>query len=443
MPTQAKNVLFIAFQFHPVNIGGSHRAIALARYFPSFNINPVVVTLGLESIRTYYDVERIDTQDEQPYLRDLTIHRIEGNSMHKSRLRKYFSYRDSRTDIWEKEAEQQIAPILQQHSIEAIVVTAPPFTMASFARKLAKKHKLPLLLDMRDAWTYWNVSPYTTWFHYKATRKEEHNCFKQADVVTVTSQQTLDDFISLHPSVASEKFQLVLNGYDELRSEGFSQLDSARDKIIIGYSGVFYYRPDARIQMLKPWWKKKMQHWLQFTPRKEDWLYRSPYFFFKTMQHLQVTNPALFGKIEVHFIGAKPEWFDDMVKAFGLQGIVRHFGQRSHKESLQFQLNCDVLLLTSSKVIGGRDYSIAGKTYEYISMLKPVLAFVTDGAQKDILEKAGIALLCDPDNTEESTRRMSAFLSGRHHMQPDMNFINSLSRYEQIRRMSDIIHEKL
>ena len=64
---------------------------------------------------------------------------------------------------------------------------------------------------------------------------------------------------------------------------------------------------------------------------------------------------------------------------------------------MDFQKKCDILLGTSHKVIDGKVYCIAGKTYEYIYMQKPVLAFVKEGAQKQIFEESGLGIICDSD----------------------------------------------
>ena len=59
---------------------------------------------------------------------------------------------------------------------------------------------------------------------------------------------------------------------------------------------------------------------------------------------------------------------------------------------LLFQETCDALLITTAKQLDGKYYSIAGKTFEYIQMQKPIVAFLFDGAQKDLLVEGGTSL---------------------------------------------------
>jgi glycosyltransferase involved in cell wall biosynthesis len=207
----------------------------------------------------------------------------------------------------------------------------------------------------------------------------------------------------------------------------------------IGYVGSFYYSPVARKQMLKPWWKKRAHRILQYIPHKQDWLYRSPYFFFKAMKQFNSAYPDLEKRIKVKFAGKKQDWLQEMIREFGLEQQVTLMGEISHKESLLFQRECDALLITSAKQFGGRDYSIAGKTFEYLQMQRPIIAFVCEGAQKDLLENAGTALLCNPDNTEESVKQLAELFNGQISLKPVDSFLKGLSRAALTERLSEIL----
>ena len=109
-----------------------------------------------------------------------------------------------------------------------------------------------------------------------------------------------------------------------------------------------------------------------------------------------------------------------MIRKFGLEEQVDLIGELSHHDSLLFQQQCDALLITSAKQLGGRDYSIAGKTFEYLQMQKTIIAFVCEGAQKDLLEEAGTAMICDPDNTEEAVVQLHDLLREEYSLVRDI-----------------------
>ncbi len=180
--------------------------------------------------------------------------------------------------------------------------------------------------------------------------------------------------------------------------------------------------------MFRPWWTRPPHKYLNYTPRQEDWLYRSPYFVFKAIRLLFDEWPELAGKVELHFAGHKPEWFDEQVAEFGLQQKVICHGFIPQREILGFEDSCDALLVTSSKVVGGRSYSIAGKTLQYFERRKPILAFVTEGAQRDLLEKSGLAVICDPDKPTEAARKVRSLVAGEAVLSANVDFLRGLHR---------------
>ena len=219
-----------------------------------------------------------------------------------------------------------------------------------------------------------------------------------------------------------------------------SQPSSSR-LFVIGYVGTFYYSPDARVAMMLPWWRKPPHRMIQYSPRKEDWLYRSPWFFFQAVARLLADHPEYKSRLRIRFAGYKPDWIDAQVERFGLGGSVEFLGPLDHTASLNFQSDCDALLLTSSKVIGGSDYSIAGKTFEYFSMRKPIIGFVAEGAQKEILLESGLAVICDPDKPAESARQLNKLISGRIRLQPNTALLKTLHRRELTRKLAEVMRE--
>jgi glycosyltransferase involved in cell wall biosynthesis len=132
-----------------------------------------------------------------------------------------------------------------------------------------------------------------------------------------------------------------------------------------------------------------------------------------------------------------------MVDSFGLENQVNLIGEISHQESLSFQESCDALLITSARQMGGRDYSIAGKTFEYLQMQRPIVAFVCEGAQKDLLKNGGTALICDPDHTEESVQQLTSLFNGRINLHPNGDFLQGLSRQVLTEQLANIIRSQV
>ena len=192
--------------------------------------------------------------------------------------------------------------------------------------------------------------------------------------------QLVRDLQHAHPGVDAAKFHIVPNGWDEAESTPLVHAPRQPDgTFIIGHAGRFYYSPEKRAAVMEPWWRKSPAHWLQYTPRREDWLYRSPYFFFRAVRRLLDWRPELEGRLRLKFAGDVEDWFAAQVAEFRLQAVVEHVGRLSHEACLAFEARCDALLVTSVKVPASRDYCIAGKTFEYLTMGRPILGIVTAG----------------------------------------------------------------
>lgn len=439
-------VLFIAFEFPPLATGGVQRSVKFAKYLAEFGVEPVVVTTDLESFRQIMPDSAVDELLLDQIPQGLVIERV---PCHRTKVmrpgrfaewrRIYFSVVEDYAEQWWPHLNAALPGIIAKHRPQAIYVTVPPFCMAGLGLKVAKQYDLPLVLDLRDAWSQWRVSPYGSWLHYWITKRIEGTCLKTADRLICTSIQTRADFLRIHPTIAPEKIEVITNGYDQTIEDWTLDQMSKSGEFVIGYVGLFYYSPVARENMMRPWWKKRPNRMIQYAPRKEDWLYRSPFFFFKAVALLLEKNPEHRKRLRIRFAGQKPDWIDAQVSEFGLTDLVEFVGRLDHPSVIQFQKRCDALLVTSSKIIGGKDYSIAGKTFEYFSLKKPVIGFVAEGAQKELLAGSGMAMICDPDDSEKSAEQLGSLLEGRTGLKPNVEFLKQLHRRELTRCLADTI----
>ncbi len=443
------SVLFIAYEFPPLNSGGVHRSLAFVKYFKQTGIKPIVITLAQKSFHNVFENCTVDEQLGKDILSGVDVVEIESkniNSLHKNRINNfvdiYFNIMGKEANGWDEDFKKKMPGIVKRYQPQAIFVTLPPFSILKQAVWLSKLCKLPLITDFRDAWSQWRLAPYGSYLHYLATLKAERKYFKYSDAIIATSNQTLGDFKKLHAGIDEKKFHLITNGFDD-EIDDWEIVLPKKGSYIIGYVGSFYYDKAATEMMLMPWRKKKLHRKLQYISVKQNWLYRSPYFFLKALRILFDKHPEYTKILTIKFAGKKPDWLFEMIKEFRLEENVELLGVISHSDSIRFQQTCDALLITSSKVIGGSDYSIAGKTFEYFKMQKPIIAFVSEGAQKDILQQSGTALICDPDDAESAAENILELFEHKINLIPDNNFLSSLSRKKLTEKLSVVIHETI
>ncbi len=444
------NVLFIAYHFAPLNSGGTFRSLYFVKYLRDFGINPIVLTVDRDSYRKIYDDFFVDEAllNEIPADTDIRFVPSENilnlyNSPLKAFLNIYFNlHSGSESSKWRKKIWPEVEKAVQQFKPKAVFVSVPPFSTMRTGLEISKKFKLPLILDFRDPWLTWRTTPFGSFVHFFLTRIMEEKYIRASDAVITTSDQTILDFIKFHPDIERKKYHFIPNGYDEKITDwSIVNREKKDDTIVIGYVGSFYYDPKAREQLLSPWYSKKINRILQYTLLREDWLYRSPYFFLKAVKRVLEIRPDLKAGIKINFIGEVPLWLPGMIGEYGLESSCQLLGKKTRKESVEFQKQCDFLLLTSSKVLKGDDYSIAGKTFEYFSMRRPILAFVSNGAQKRMILNSGMGLICNPDDPQESAQRMIQLFEGKSELHPNTDFLNSLHRKNLTGKLARVINK--
>jgi hypothetical protein len=440
-------ILFVAFEFPPLGSGGVLRSMKWVTYLPEFGIKPVVMTIEEDDISKVFSGAKIDSTLLHELPKDVTIKRVHCESRLPSKnkiiewFRIFFSVSEVFKSTWKKGLEKSLPEIIETYKPDAVYVTIPPFAMASLWRKMLKSYSIPLIVDFRDAWSQWCVNVNGTYFHYLAKLIAERKILKRADAVICTSTQISNDLQKVHPMINPEKFNVITNGFDQANIPELKNIDLSKNKTVIGYVGSFYYTPTYRDNIFKPWWKKPLHRMLNYVPRKEDWLYRSPYFFFKSLKKLFEIQPEWKDRIEIRFAGHTPNWLKEQIESFGLTSICKHYGFLDHQRVIEFQKECDALLITSSKVIGGRDYSIAGKTFEYFTIGKPIIAFVCDGVQKDLLQQSGMAFMFDPDETSGSAHKLKDCFEGKITLTPDASNIMQYHRKNLTEKLSNVIRE--
>jgi len=441
-----KNVLFVSYEFPPLNRGGVYRPLGFVKYLKDFGINPIILTLAQRDFPVVYGEVGLDNSIIDRFFSNMNIIEVSSLKLLNSNKSKFlnfinifFSINGREGKAWEVDFKIKIKSAIDKYKPSALIVTAPPFSIIPLVINAGKQYNIPVITDFRDAMSQWNMNPFGSYFHYFLTLKNERKYLIESDAIIVTSKQTLNDFSSHHPKISASKFNYIPNGFDG-KLEEWTPLPE-KQSYTIGYVGSFYYTPETRKNLFTPWWRKKGHHIFQYSPNLEDWLYRSPYFFFKTFSYFIEANPIWKKRIKIKFAGFIPDWLIKMIEEFCLNDIVELKGVISHKDSINFQKECDVLLITSAKKINGRDYSIAGKTFEYFKTQKPILAFVAEGAQKDLLNESGMALILNPDEIEASARLMHDFFERKMHLNPNISFIEQFDRKMQTKKLAKVIQD--
>lgn len=432
-------------EFAPVNTTGNYRSLKFLKYLNDYGISSAVITFPEQEAALYFE-RSIDTNLLRDLPADIEIFRIHCDQPNvyrnkfQSAIQKYFRIEDAFAKNWRPYLFRELDAIITRVKPNFIYTSLPPFSSGKLTLEISKKYNLPLIVDMRDLWALWGLGSFASRLHFQKVVNRERKIFKQASAVISVTTQTVKLFKDLHSTISKDKFHYISNGFDnENNIDSSFSFPGAKKKIVIGYVGSFYYVPQRNENILMPWWKKKMHRKLQYTPIKENWLYRSPYFFLKTISLILEKQPSLQEVIQIEFVGEKAEWLNKMVAEMGLQKNVRNHGYLPQQAVKNLQQDFDLILATSEKVINGKHYCLPSKLFDTIGINKPILGFVTEGVQKEFIQQSGLGIVFDPDDIDLAADNLIKLLTEGKQFTVDINYLQEFNRKNLARQLSEVL----
>jgi len=405
-------VLMLCLEFPPLNTTGNYRSAGFARHFCKSGVDTVVLTCDIQSGEKNFNKKADNSL--LTGLENANIYRFTIKAIQKfwsngigNKLRIWWNTTDKIDRRWYYgKNKENIDSIIAKELPDIIYVSLPPFSMARTALKISKKFNIPLITDMRDAWSLWVTNPFSTRFHYQKIRNLENKLFKQSSLILGVTPELVNDFCKQHPNINSNKFKTVFNGFDSWPRNIESAASDDKSKYRIGYVGTFYYSPKSEMSMATKWYKRKGLKKFYYSPRKEQWVYRSPYFFLKSISLLLKENIELKSKVVFEYVGNCPDWLHDMIRELSLEDVFINHGFKSKNETMHLLRNWNAILATSEKVNGGDHFCLPSKLFDVIASGKQVIAFMTPGSQLNFLKEYSQVAFFDPDTTVENNNKL-------------------------------------
>ncbi len=293
---------------------------------------------------------------------------------------------------------------LKNNSYHCVLISIPPYSLATLAAELTDSVEIPVILDMRDPWTQNPYKLHPTPFHHQADWKIEQNAIRRVRWGISAYQSVIDFYSKKIPGFNPECWLCVPNGFDEedfasLRPELFND-----GNFHLGFSGTFY---------------SHINH---------------PDFLFRAMAELKKQNPDLASRLVFHHLGTSHINLLGVARKYGLEKQVRAEGYLPHKETLQKLTAMDVVCFILDDTDPRSMNTVGGKVYEYLRLGKPILALVPEiGEAADLIRRTKSGAVISPSKTKEISEQLQQWLT-RH---PQMTFagINEYSRSSQAQRM--------
>jgi glycosyltransferase involved in cell wall biosynthesis len=361
-----KKILIVAYYFPPSGGPGVQRVLKHIKYLPEFGWQPYVLTVSngqfpardeslMEQIpkdivveRTHiyepYDLYRLLTGKKKGSAIDVNVikkddQKISGIEKIAEFIRATFFIPDARIG-WLLTAVKAGKQMIEKYSIDAVYSSSPPYTCSIIARNLKRTKHIPWVAGFRDPWTGFISSP-KRWFLPAAIDKGmEHSVFNEADAVECAWEGIIKDAQTKFPDIPKNKFHHVPNGYD---SSDFPIIEPRRnDKFTVTYTGSMYGR-------------------------------RNPSSLFAAIELLINRGEINPGEIHLRFVGRFGSEVHEMFDSASFSKSIEIINYVPHDKSIEYLMTSDALLLIVDESKES-DEIVPGKVYEYIGVVKPLIA---------------------------------------------------------------------
>lgn len=265
------NLLLITFSFPPAGGVGVLRALSLAKYLPENDVRVDVLTARnapavgrdlslLQQVPSEVQVHRTWTLDLPFWLRKSVKKAITGGrgrptpssvpTAGKARnpVKRWIGnllLPDPQIG-WLPFAFPAAARIIRRRSIDAVLITVPPFSSAKLVVQLRRLFPdLPILLDFRDEWlttTLDLVSFNNNARARKIAQDTEAEAVRAATAVVLVTEAARRELQARYPGLPSEKFVCIHNGYDAIppSASAIASTSPRERRIVLTYIGSVY-----------------------------------------------------------------------------------------------------------------------------------------------------------------------------------------------------------
>ncbi len=414
-----KRLLIIAYHFPPLGGGNIERSVKFAQYLPSFGIAPIVLT-GLPS------PQNRTAREEPPEFEIPASVRVVRTAWPAGSRAERLRADQNRLEL--------AANVIAEERIGAILVSMSPFSDAGFAARLSSRCGVPWIADLQDPWALDEFQIYRTRWHRDRSLHAMRRALSTAALIIMNTPEAAACVGRTFPEFSRRTISIT-NGFD---AEDLTRTRAASPNrfFTIVHAGFLHSAAGIR-QRRRPWQYRLLG---RIEPGVEI-LPRSHYYLLQALAQWREQDPSMEERVRFHLLGEVRSIDRELAAHSPVAGLTRFVGPISRAESSRAVREADLLFLPMHKVAEGKRASvIPGKTFEYLASGRPILAPVPEGAARTILERAGSALICEPDNIDQMVAhlrtRYAAWLAGKPPPALDLDYMKRFERRELTKQLA-------
>jgi len=401
VPSQTKRALVVSYDFPPNRTSAVYRMTGLTRYLPKFGWQPTVLTIRAgEGSQEPKLLEKLPPDVHVVRTRHIRVNGWENRAASavqtvgglqstpdvlQPRFDRYLRsvadlvrstlYFPDETVGWVPFALAKAIQLYRKQPFDLVYTTTPPRSAPVIGFLLKVLYGVPWVCEFMDPWY-----PPKGRLRSKSEDRLQTSLFRKADRVVVMVKQHAEELRrSFH--VPTEKLAVVRNGFFE---EDFVSVETTQQNPL-----------DPR--------HFHFSHFGSIYPDNHG-------NFFSALTELVRESPELKEWIRVNIVGFPCESVLRYAREGELKDIIQIHGFFPNRaDALQMMRASHCLLL----FWGRPDFSrlaVAGKTYDYLRVGRPILALTYEGGVKELVEEAQAGWVAPPENTEAIKQALRAVL---------------------------------
>ncbi len=309
--------------------------------------------------------------------------------------------------LWVPFAMRKARRIVRRYEIEAVLVTAPPFSAFLVGNALKREFPaLKLISDFRDSWLqfYAATFDFQQSDHIRRRSAEiERETVGRSDYVVTVTHSIRSELRTRYHEQPDGKFVYIPNGYDPEVFDKFQTRRHESGKVVITHLGTVYEASSPR-----------------------------PF-----LDALAAMPEQVRQAFEIRFIGRITEQERRLLESYG--SLVKMLGFMPQTEALRQLEETDFALVVMTDAA-----SLTGKLLEYLATRKPILAVSPDGGEvARVLRETNCGWCADPNNRSAIQAMISLAYdkaqSGSAGPDPNLAAVREYERPRQVKQFARLM----
>jgi glycosyltransferase involved in cell wall biosynthesis len=367
------------------------RSLAFSRMLPQHGYDPVVLTGPGEDIDQWGP---IDASLESRVGTVVRTVRVTGPQPARTRgwrcrAERWLRVEEPFSRWW---VEGAVAAARHAGDVDLVYASMSPFETGRAAARIAAERGVPWIADLRDPWALddWLVFP--TGAHRHLELRTMRRTLASASLIVMNTPDSTVALLEHAPELRDKTVATITNGFDPVEFTG--PVPEKHGQLFrIVHAGHSHTRRESTATQAG-------RRVLRGAAPGLDTYTRSHAYLLEAVSDLFRRRPELASRVSVELVGALAAGERDTLPSW-----VDARGYLSHSDTIAALRSADLLFLPMHNLAAGRRSRIVpGKLYEYLAAGPPILAAVPDGDARDILQAAGNADLCRPDDVAALSR---------------------------------------